>query len=89
VGLLVVDALPWGEVVEVLDASGRRQPLGTSSYTPLVLSLAPGRYTVSLKNPDYPRGLSVTATVSANGVERRVAEFGKVDAAEYFKRAGW
>ena len=88
-GLLVVDALPWGEVTEVVDASGKRQPLGPSPFTPLVLSLTPGRYTVSLKNPDYPRGLSVTATVSANGLERRVAEFGKVDAAEYFERAGW
>jgi hypothetical protein len=88
-GLLVLDALPWGEVVEVLDEQGRRQPVASNAYTPLVVSLPPGKYRVSIRNPDFPKAVTLSATVGASRTERRVAEFRKVDAAEYFRRAGW
>jgi hypothetical protein len=88
-GILVVDALPWGEVTEVVDEAGIRQSLAPSSYTPLVLRLAPGRYTIALKNPESTKPVLLTAVVAAGAMETRVAEFRKVEAEEYFRRAGW
>ncbi len=88
-GTLVVDALPWGELAAVLDAKGARQGLGAGArYTPVALQLPPGDYTVEVKNPSFPSPVLVKASVRASAVETRVAEFRRVDAAAYFRKAG-
>lgn len=89
---LIVDALPWGEVVEVRDAQGKTQPIPAAAYTPIVLSLAPGRYTIRLRNPAFPQPAVIVAEVPAAGEARparTLAEFRAVDADEFFKGMGW
>jgi hypothetical protein len=67
-GTLIVDALPWGEVLEIADAKGVAQALPENRFTPLALSLAPGEYTLRVRPPKgEPR--SVTVTVRASGAE--------------------
>jgi hypothetical protein len=87
-GTLVVDALPWGEVVSVVDAQGARQASAGPRYTPVALQLPPGEYTVEIRNPGFPKAVSVKARVRAAAVETRVAEFRRVDATAYFRKAG-
>ncbi len=86
-GTLLIDALPWGEVVEVVDAQGRRQTLPPSRYTPLFLSLAPGSYTVEVKNPGFP-SQKANVSVRVADLERRILEFRRVDAGDYLRRSG-
>jgi serine/threonine-protein kinase len=87
-GTLVIDALPWGEVTEVVRADGTRPPLGGLAVTPLALDLPPGDYTVSVRNPGFAETRSLTATVKPAAVEHRLVEFRRVDASEYFRRTG-
>jgi len=87
-GTLVIDALPWGEVTEVVRADGTRASLGGLAVTPFALDLPPGDYTVSVRNPGFAETRSLTATVKAAAVERRLVEFRRVDASEYFRRTG-
>ncbi len=88
-GTLVVDALPWGEVVTVTDAKGVRQPGGPGArYTPVVLALPPGEYTIEVKNPAFAKPVLVKASVRKGSVETLVAEFRRVDAAAYFRKLG-
>ncbi len=88
-GLVVVDALPWGEVTEVVDTRGKRHPLGDSPFTPMVLSLPPGDYRISVKNPGAPNAVTLAVTVRDGAVERKVAEFKRIDADQYLKKAGF
>ena len=87
-GTLVIDALPWGEVAEVVDAGGTRRAIGGAAQTPLALELPPGEYTVRVRNPAFADALSLTAVVKPGAVERRLVEFRRVDAADYFRKTG-
>jgi serine/threonine-protein kinase len=88
-GTLVVDALPWGEVVAVIDSKGVRQPAGAGRrYTPVALALVPGEYTIEVKHPGFSKPALLQASVSAGRIETRVAEFRRVDAAAYLRKAG-
>ena len=87
-GQLVIDAAPWGEVTQIVDQKGKRQPLGGDRFTPMLVTLPPGEYTISVKNPQAPKPVSVTVSIQAAGVERCMAVFRKIDANEYLKNAG-
>ncbi len=86
-GTLVIDALPWGEIVRVTDARGSEWPLPAARFTPLVLDLPAGDYTLEVRHPDFPRPLTERVVVSAEKAQTRV-EFRRIDAADYFKRTG-
>ncbi len=88
-GFLTLDALPWAEVTEVVDASGTRHPLDDEPFTPLVLSLPAGEYTISLANPDFGEPRSLSVVLEPGQSEARLVEFQKVDIDSYFERAGW
>ncbi|HEV3457469.1 MAG TPA: serine/threonine-protein kinase [Thermoanaerobaculia bacterium] len=91
-GALIVDALPWAEVVEVRDGAGKTRPMPPAAYTPIVLSLPPGRYTIRLWNPAFPRPAVIAAEVPAGGGAqpvRAVAEFRAGDPDEFLKEMGW
>ncbi len=91
-GALIVDAMPWAEVVEVRDAAGKTRPMPPAAYTPIVLSLPPGRYTIRLRNPGFPRPAVIAAEVPAGRDAppvRAVAEFRAGDADEFLKEMGW
>ena len=87
-GTLIVDALPWGEVVEVTDDKGAHQALPPNRFTPLALTLPPGDYVVWVRPPSGARPRSINVTVRASGAETRVVEFGRVDAAAYLRKSG-
>jgi len=53
-GVLIVDALPWGSLREIVDLDHSAPvPLSEKTTTPYRLSLPPGRYRVTVSNPDF------------------------------------
>jgi hypothetical protein len=91
-GALVVDALPWGEVIAIRNQRGAPQPVPKPATTPLVLSLPPGRYTLRLRNPAFTHSVAVETVVAAGpgaGPARAVAEFRAADADTFLKRMGF
>jgi predicted Ser/Thr protein kinase len=88
-GTLVVDAVPWGEVVEVKDADGRPQALAGSRSTPFLVALPAGAYTVSVRGPDGRETKAVAVSLGASVTQSRTVEFRRVDARAYFRRAGF
>jgi eukaryotic-like serine/threonine-protein kinase len=86
-GQLLINALPWGEVTSVLDASGVERLTGTAE-TPLVLSLPPGDYKVRLTNPNSNRSVVLDATVKSAALSRCEAELDPIDAAAYVDQIG-
>jgi serine/threonine-protein kinase len=88
-GTLVIDAAPWGEVVEVVDAEGKHHEPGSTRYTPLALALPPGTYTVQVRHPGASKPQARTATVRAEAVERVSVVFRRVDALDYLQKSGF
>jgi serine/threonine-protein kinase len=87
-GTLVIDALPWGELVSVTDAQGVHHEPKAGRHTPLALSLAAGEYTVEVRHPAFPSPLSASVKVVPGEATTRVLEFRRVDAADYFRKTG-
>jgi serine/threonine-protein kinase len=88
-GTLVIDAVPWGEVVEVVDESGRHHEPGGARYTPLAIALPPGTYSVQVRNPRATEPLARVATVRSQTVERVSVVFRRVDAQDYLQKTGF
>lgn len=89
-GRLLIDAKPWGNVASVVDASGVETPLPAERQTPLVLSLDPGRYTVSLAHPElFGDNLSCTVEVSASVGATCRLDLLPVTSEEYWEEVGW
>ncbi len=74
-GQVIVDATPWGEVVEIAAEDGRLVELPTDRFTPLSLSLEAGRYTITVRNPAYDAPVETSVEVAADGTARSLAEF--------------
>jgi serine/threonine protein kinase len=87
-GVLVVDAAPWGEVTSVVDESGQAAPLSVR-YTPVMMVLAPGHYTVTVTNPRSARPQTLRAEVESGRRSTLRAEFTRVDVTDYFRQTGW
>jgi serine/threonine protein kinase len=91
-GLLVIDALPWAEVVRVEGLDGKALEIGPNHFTPLTLQVPTGRYQVVLKNPSSPGERKVSAMVVADGKgksEPAFVAFNRVSAEEYFRDLGF
>ncbi|MEE8278455.1 MAG: protein kinase, partial [Thermoanaerobaculia bacterium] len=88
-GVLTIDALPWAEVTEVVDAEGKRHPLHGEPFTPLVLSLPPGEYRISLTHPNFGEPQTLSVALEPGETETRLVEFQRVDVEDYFMKAGW
>ncbi|HUF77445.1 MAG TPA: protein kinase, partial [Thermoanaerobaculia bacterium] len=88
-GLLVMDAVPWGEVVRVTDGEGRALLLPEETFTPLALAVAPGVYTVEISSPVSLETRTCQAEVTAAGAARCATDFYRLAALEYFQEAGW
>ena len=86
-GTLVLDALPWAEVLKIVDTAGTAQALSPNATTPLFLTLPPGDYDITLKNGT---SRTIKAHVDAAGISQPPpVNFGQIDAADYFRRLGW
>jgi eukaryotic-like serine/threonine-protein kinase len=88
-GVLTVDALPWAEVVDITDGSGKSVPLPSARFTPLSLTLPAGEYSLTLKNPDAGASVTRKARVVATASETLLVELRRVDAEEYLRKAGF
>ncbi len=87
-GRLRLDAVPWAEVREIRNQDGGSQPLGGSVYTPVVLSLQPGVYEISLAHPDFSEQRSVEVEILASEWVNRRVEFEAVAVESYFDAVG-
>lgn len=88
-GRLAIDAVPWGEVVQIVDAQGNAQELPSSTSTPLLVPLLEGAYTVSIRQEEGSPPVELAVNVVAQQVQTAQAEFGNMTADQYFERSGW
>jgi hypothetical protein len=89
-GTLIIDAMPWAEVVQVQDSGGKNLLKSAQPFTPMVLELPPGNYSVVMKNGNFPdRILSVPAQVAQGTSTNCVGSFERIDPAAYFEMEGW
>lgn len=88
VGQLQVDALPWGEVVAVIRQGGAAVSLDPQHFTPLVLALAPGRYSVTLRHPRAAEPKSCEVEVISGARVRCTVEFARVDVRAFLDQVG-
>jgi hypothetical protein len=86
--VLTLDALPWAEVVEITDESGKKWPLPGTRFTPLSLILPAGKYSVTLKNPQAGPAVTRKTRVQATSSESLLVELRRVNAEEYLRKAG-
>ena len=87
-GTLVIDASPWGEVVDVVDGGGKHFEPSGARYTPLAIPVPPGTYTIQVKNPGSAEPFAKAATVQAAGTETVSFVFRRVNAQDYFQKTG-
>jgi tetratricopeptide (TPR) repeat protein/predicted Ser/Thr protein kinase len=88
-GRLAIDAEPWGEVVEVRDASGKTISLPPDNSTPLVLSLVEGQYSVTVRGDSGSQPVKLDVNVARQKLVQTRAEFRSMTAEQYFERSGW
>lgn len=87
-GELVINALPWGFVDQVLDDTRKPVALPEDRSTPLRLTLAAGSYYVTLRHPGSSKTVSAFARVQARQRSQTSASFPTLSAEEYLKNAG-
>ena len=87
-GTLVVNALPWGELVRIEDARGVEQALPQDRYTPLWLSLPAGRYRLSLRSPSGADPVVIEADITAGQTARAEQRFNPPDAEQLLAKYG-
>jgi hypothetical protein len=89
-GRVVVDAVPWGEVLQITAADGQHLELPDSAATPIVLELPPGDYFVQIARPGAAESAgSCQLTVEPSSMQLCRVELQSVASADYFKEAGW
>lgn len=75
-GHLGINAFPWARVTSVRNLdNGENVDLGPDVVTPVPLDLAAGRYEVTLTNPDFPKPIRRTVSVTAGGDETIYVNF--------------
>lgn len=88
-GELVIQALPWGQVSQVLSATGERVTLPADVATPLKLRLPQGKYTVVVQSGMGTTPQTVTAMVSAQKSVEVTARFAAITPNAFLNAAGW
>ncbi len=87
-GVLVVDARPWGEVVEVRGPDGTPLALPVDRSTPLRLAVPLGTYRIRIRHPDAPTAAVVNAEVTANGIATAQARFEVINVDRLLEEGG-
>jgi tRNA A-37 threonylcarbamoyl transferase component Bud32 len=63
-GHLAINAFPWATVASIRNLdNGEAVDIGAKLVTPAMVDVAPGRYELTLTNPDHPRVITRTVTV--------------------------
>ncbi|MBW3564781.1 MAG: protein kinase [Acidobacteria bacterium] len=84
---LVIDALPWANVLAVTDAAGNNY-LESADTTPLSLSVPPGTYRIRMSSPGGDGEITREIEVGEQGARTVVEEFEPPTAEEYFESFG-
>ncbi len=89
-GSLALDAVPWAEIVAFENPAVEESvPISPSRFTPVILSLPPGEYWITLRYPPTGHVEERVIRVDSDAlVEERVI-FESLDAETYFERIGW
>lgn len=75
-GHLGINAFPWARVTSVRNLdNGENVDVGPDVVTPVPLDLAAGRYEVTLSNPDFPKPIRRTVSVTAGREETIYVNF--------------
>ncbi|MEM9555391.1 MAG: serine/threonine-protein kinase [Acidobacteriota bacterium] len=88
-GILVLDAAPWAEVMELVDPVGEDVPIAGSRATPLLLSLPPGTYRVRLLHPPSAAETALEIEIASDETTRRRVDLAPLTVGEYFDHVGW
>ncbi len=86
-GLLRLDALPWAELVAIVDAEGRQLPIPAERHTPMALPLSAGTYTLTLSHPSLPRPREVEVVLRPGETVPRTVEVAPYSAERYFEQS--
>ncbi|HNR91179.1 MAG TPA: serine/threonine-protein kinase [Dokdonella sp.] len=88
-GTLVINAMPWGYVDQVLDAARKPIELPQERSTPLQLNLPAGSYYVTLRHPNSNKTVSAFARVQARQRSQTSGSFPSLGTDEYLRNAGF
>ena len=88
-GELVVNALPWADVVSITDQSNKPVAISQSRSTPFRITLRAGTYRVTLKNPGVREPRVLLANIEAKKSAKLSASFPTVTADSVLQRAGF
>lgn len=65
-GRVAINAFPWGEITAVKNVeTGQSIDIAPNLFTPAPLELAPGRYEITLRNPQFPTAITKTVEVTS------------------------
>ncbi len=87
-GWLALDASPWGEIQSVASSSGESIPVIGPPYTPKLLELPPGQYSLTLTHPARDQPVQVTVEVETGKTTRHLVSM-EIDLDELLARSGW
>ena len=86
----MIDALPWGRVVSLRDASGKSWLGRSETYTPFSVAVPPGEYSAVVTSAAFPgKRLTLAAHVRTGQTATCVGRFEPVDPKAYLKSQGW
>lgn len=88
-GVLIIDAVPWAEIVQISRASGETISFSGRQFTPANLTLDGDDYRITLRNPSSSETREVTVRVTPSETARAFVSFTPVSADEYFRRNGF
>lgn len=88
-GQLAIAAAPWGLVQEVMDENGSRLTLPGEASTPLLLTLAEGRYRVTVAAADGSGRRQESIVVQRGQLAQLNVRLGNYSADEYLRESGW
>ncbi len=87
---LAIDAVPWAEIIRLENPTAEDPPaISPSPFTPVLLSLPPGEYRITLRHPPTGREEEKTVRVDSDARADLRVNFEGLDAEQYFQRAGW
>lgn len=89
-GTLIIDAVPWAEVLAIEDETGHSHLKKLRSvFTPLAVSLPASSYTVRLANGGLAKDQWVEAEVRPQQASKCGANFGSIPIESLFHEMGW
>jgi serine/threonine protein kinase len=76
-GRVAINAFPWAEITAVKNVeTGEPIDIGPNLITPAPLDLAPGRYEITLRNPQYPTAITKSVDVTPDHEAMLDVQFG-------------